>query len=77
MGPLCQIKSKEDNSGPSGCNHKGLTSVKLLLRSTEDDHVRDPQMILSPRRRTSHPTPIWPTLATAAAMLMVGAMVFV
>ncbi|WP_267461346.1 hypothetical protein [Aureimonas sp. SA4125] len=37
---------------------------------------KDPQMILSLRRRISHPTPIWPTLATAAAMLMVGAMVF-
>jgi hypothetical protein len=35
-------------------------------------------MTLTPRR-TPHPTPvpIWPALATAAAMLMVGAMVFV
>jgi hypothetical protein len=34
-------------------------------------------MILSSRRRTPPSTPIWPTLATAAAMIMVGAMVFV
>jgi hypothetical protein len=41
---------------------------------------KDPLMILSSSRRTapaSTSTPVWPALATAAAMLMVGAMVFV
>jgi hypothetical protein len=39
--------------------------------------TQDPRMILTTRRAVPASTPVWPTLATAAAMIMVGAMIFV
>jgi len=54
-------------------------TIKTLL-FMEAAMPKDPQMILSSSRRTvpaSASIPVWPALATAAAMLMVGAMVFV
>jgi hypothetical protein len=51
--------------------------IQLFMEATMS---KDPLMILSSSNHTtpaSTSIPIWSTLATAAAMLMVGAMVFV
>lgn len=41
---------------------------------------QEPRMIMSTSRRpvpAANGIPVWPTIATAAAMMMVGAMMFV